>query len=300
MTKADAMQGFTPLRALSLVLLLPLLLAGCATGAPSAGGTDAPGTTSTSTTPPGTGEPTSEGIAGIEGSWRLISARDAAGDIDLMGSRTTLLLTDDDSSGGRTPCNNYSLSLSGGPGAITVSEIGQTEAACADPALMEVETRYLAALALVTTATRGELDPGKLQLDSEAEGIALNFEAIADPALATLIGTVWRLESLVVGTGENASVSPARGGELVFGKDGKITGNGGCRDFSGSYRSSGDEITADISEIAEADCSIGVGPQEEQVFNVLSGGFTTEIEEDRLTVTSTGSDSGLIYRAKKS
>ncbi len=292
-----------PLGALLAPVLLIALLAGCSSA------TTDPEPSDSDTAPTIVG-PTR--TVGIDGNWRLLSAQDAAGDIDLLDSRITLLLTDDDSSGGRAPCNDYSLSWDytteydgigpGGGGSITVHDISRSAAACADPAPMKLEDRYLTALERVTTAGLRPTESGTLQLElgTPAKDIALSFENIVDTAIAPLVGTAWQLESVVIGTGENANVSPARGGLLAFDKNGVITGTAGCSDFSGSYRSSdGGEITTDISKIVSVECYVNVLEEQAQILAVLKGGFTTTIEENRLTLSSSSSDIGLIYRVQR-
>ena len=108
-----------------------------------------------------------------------------------------------------------------------------------------------------------------------------------------LTGTVWVLESLVQG----ASVSDA-GGEratLELFSDGSMLGSTGCRALNGRYTVAGDEVTmAELS--AHGECPVELRDQDAAVVRVLDDGFRVEVDDEILTVTSTGSE-GLAYRA---
>ncbi len=76
--------------------------------------------------------------------------------------------------------------------------------------------------------------------------------------------------------------------------DGTLVGSTGCRSLSGSYTVAGDEVV--FTEFsADGECPSELQSQDDQVVTVLGDGFTVEIDGDRLTLTSSGSE-GLVYR----
>ena len=108
-----------------------------------------------------------------------------------------------------------------------------------------------------------------------------------------LTGTVWVLEGLVQG----GSVSDAAGerATLELFSDGSMLGSTGCRALSGRYTIAGVELTmAELS--AHGDCPVELRGQDAAVVRVLDDDFRVEVDDEILTVTSTGSE-GLAYRA---
>ena len=106
----------------------------------------------------------------IEGEWLLIAGSDARGDFELLDRTVTLTIGNDESGrgtvGGTAACNTYFGSIEGAPESLTIGALGQTEMACFDgddpndtddtgSSIMELESRYLAALASVTSGVPG-------------------------------------------------------------------------------------------------------------------------------------------------
>jgi heat shock protein HslJ len=133
------------------VLVVGLALAGCA----SSSHESAPSPSSTNTMPVvPTPAPTNPPAAGdsITGNWKLIGATDAKGTFDLDASSITLRV-DGSNSGGKAPCNNYGLRITGDTvGPITITRGVQTQMACQDPEQNALELRYLGAINRITTA----------------------------------------------------------------------------------------------------------------------------------------------------
>jgi len=118
----------------------------------------------------------------LDGNWQLFNATDSAGEFDLSGLKShggaadvTLTLTDG-KLGGTAACNQYFGEFVGLPGALRVEGLGQTEMACVDSALMDLESRYLTALGSVTSAQLGS-GVGLILL---GDGISLSFLPITD------------------------------------------------------------------------------------------------------------------------
>jgi len=81
----------------------------------------------------------------LRGTW-LAEDIDGAGVID--NAQSTLEFTNDGRVAGRGGCNRYGGSVKAESGSILLSELFSTKMACA-PALMDQETRYMAALQAV-------------------------------------------------------------------------------------------------------------------------------------------------------
>jgi len=258
---------------LGIAAALVVLLAGCS---------------SLSSTGPNAGGSSPDASSNeLAGEWVLQSGSDDTGTFDLKDSTSTLTLTGGNT-GGRTPCNIFGADVTGGIGSIDITPTFQTEAACADPGLMELEPRYLAALEAVTSAT---VKDDALLL--RGGGVELTFTLAPEVPTSKLVGTDWRLESLY--TGETAS-SVGGNGMLFFIDDGTLEGNAGCRDFSATWEVNDGKITVGELTFAGADCPKEFDAQEEHIATVLGDGFTATIEGDRLTVTSLQSDNGIGYR----
>lgn len=118
----------------------------------------------------------------LDGNWQLFSATDSAGEFDLSGLKShggavdvTLTLTDG-KLGGIAACNYYGGEFVGLPGALLVEGLSQTDMACADSALMDLESRYLTALGSVTSAQLGS----GVGLILIGDGVGLSYLPIID------------------------------------------------------------------------------------------------------------------------
>lgn len=108
-----------------------------------------------------------------------------------------------------------------------------------------------------------------------------------------LTGIVWVLESLV--QGESVSDAGGERATLELFSDGSMLGSTGCRTLNGRYTIAGDEVTmADLA--AHGECPVELRDQDAAVVRVLDDSFRVEVDDEILTLTSTGSE-GLAYRA---
>jgi len=263
---------------LGIVAIAALLLTGCSTDSPT--GPDTSGKSPTADAGP------------LGGEWVLQSGSDETGDFDLKDSTSTLTLTGANT-GGRSPCNIFGASVEvdvddSGTGTVDITPTFQTEAACEDPDLMALEPRYLDALDAVADVTvSGET------LTLSSKGVTLEFSLAAEVPTSTLVGTEWRLESLV----EGESVSSVLGnGLLHLNDDGTFVGNGGCADFSGTWEVSDGEVAIEDFTFVDADCPTEYLAQQEHIESVFGEGFTATVEGDQLTLDSLTSDNRLVYR----
>jgi heat shock protein HslJ len=88
----------------------------------------------------------------IDGSWMLTSAIDDKGTIPLTDAFISLRLGEGQSES-QGPCNTYTVSIDGYGDDLVVSNLVATERACEIASLTEVEARYFADLAAVTSGT---------------------------------------------------------------------------------------------------------------------------------------------------
>jgi heat shock protein HslJ len=92
-----------------------------------------------------------DAASAMKGHWQLVSGSDSTGPLELAGQDVTLDILDSKISG-TAACNYYGGSLTGARGSILISSLAQTAMACADASKMELESRYLTALAAVQKA----------------------------------------------------------------------------------------------------------------------------------------------------
>jgi heat shock protein HslJ len=221
----------------------------------------------------------------LAGTWLLDSGYGPSGQVEVPdGWRVTLVF--DDSGVHGQACNMYGGSYQLTGSTIGFSEMSMTEMACQEP-MMTVESAYHAALGAVDTFARtGD------QLTLGGNGAELVFSLQPPVPDATLQGTRWLLETLL--QGETAS-SVQGLGWLELGADGALTGSTGCRELSGTYVLSGDQVV--ISDLrATGACDAALAQQDAHVVSVIEGGFTVAIDGAKLTIISQGGD-GLGYRA---
>ncbi len=232
---------------------------------------------------------TATGDVDLEGSWHLVDARDAAGAFDLADREVTLTAKGTEA-GGTSACNLYGGRVDVAGDSVTISQLGGTEMAC-EPAAMELEQRYLAALQSVE---RGERTGDSLTLSGP--DVTLDFGLDPPVEDAALVGTTWVLESLV--DGDSVS-SVAHDGELTFLRGGVMVGDVGCGQQRGRYSLDGDEVV--VTAFRDRDPSAGRCPddveaQHDHVVAVLHDAFTATVEGDRLTLM-TQAGKGLEFRA---
>lgn len=190
--------------------------------------------------------------------------------------------------GGTAACNGYGATLSGDTGEVLVGEIGMTAMACQPPEVMASERTYTDGL---TRVSRLALSGDMLELTGS--GVSLSYVRLAAVPTGELLGTVWTLETLVQGdTASSVAGAPAT---LQLLPDGTVAGSTGCRELTGRYVVTGDEVL--FTEFSAAgECPADLQTQDNHVVSVLGDGFTVAIEGDRLTMTSSGSD-GLVYHS---
>lgn len=260
----------------------------------------------------GGGEPSGPVIegdgTGPAGAWVLVDAEPA---LDVPeGARVTLEVVAEDGAwqvGGTAACNSYFGTVVTDGATWRAEGYGATEMGC-DPPLMEAERAYLDALGSIDTWDQAAPD----RLELTGPDVALGFEALPPVPTAELTDTTWVLDGLVIGAGDDGSVSStvvtADEATLRLADDGTVEATTGCRAFTGSWTERGDEIVFpelgvrdDAPDGAAADttsCEAAVAAQEDHVLSVLGDGFRAEVDGQRLTLRSRD-DLGLLYRARE-
>lgn len=125
----------------------------------------------------------------------------------------------------------------------------------------------------------------------------LVYRQVPPPPTAELVGTTWRLESLIEGRGSAGIVSSAHPARLKLSGDGSFAGTTGCRGLSGEWTERIDEILFTTMS-ADGNCSENLRAQDGHVVGVLGDGFTASIEGQELTVFASRGDLGLVYRLR--
>jgi heat shock protein HslJ len=223
----------------------------------------------------------------LVGDWELVTG--SAGDevVPLVPGYRITFNSDGSTFGGTAACNSYGGSIDTEARSLSLEEIFVTEMACG-PDVMASEQAYLSELRLVNAVSR---DGDVLLLSGDAT--ELWFVAVAPVPEESLVGTPWVLESLI--DGETATSTMGDAVTLEMREDGTLTAGTGCRTLHGTWIAVGDEIaTPELG--AEGECSAQLERQDGHVIDVLEGGFTVEIDGDRLTLTAAGGQ-GLVYGA---
>lgn len=217
------------------------------------------------------------------GDWQLTGGWVDGEPIPILGSHPITLSIDENGIGGVAACNHYG-GVPGGDGYAI------TEMACMPQEVMESETAYMNALALVEKSV---VEDGLLVVGHGEPEVELQYERIEPVPAADLLGTVWVLDGLI--QGEAVSSVSGEQATLELFSDGSFIGSTGCRDISGSYVVVGGAVQFTDFR-AEGDCPADLAEQDSRVISALEGGFRVEIEGDRMTTWVAG-DEGLIYRA---
>ncbi len=285
---------------------LGLLLAGSLVLASACGSDDGGGQADPLPGPPdtsadGSTDSTSgDGDGSIDGFWLLIRGVLDGEEIVFVDGWDVTMNLDGDQIGGTAACNGYGGSVTLGDefelgGSFEIGELSWTEMGC-EPAVMELEQRYLTALDAVDSYELADT----LSLGRTGAGTSLVYERVEPVADAELVGTTWVLDTVI--TGDAASNSPGMADAfLEFSEDGPLVGSTGCRRLEGEWSIEGATIRIPVLSAID-DPNAGVCAPESaaldgDVIAVVESGAKVEIEGGRLTLTAPGGD-GLSFRAQ--
>ena len=100
----------------------------------------------------------------------------------------------------------------------------------------------------------------------------------------SLTGVTWTVTAL---SGVNVDPSVPMTG--TFGTDGKLTGSGGCNNYTANYTASGSNLTIDSPSSTMMTCTEVVNQQESEYLYLLENSSTYNIKGSTLTIKdSTG------------
>ena len=258
-------------------MLRPLTAALAALLVVACGGTSA---TTLPSGPPAALEP--------DGPWQLVEGTVGGQPLGLIEDARVTLNVDGLNVSGQAACNQYFGELAIESGRVSTAGFGQTEMACAEP-VMALEAAYLSALAKIESA---HMDGPVMVLT--APGVELRFERLQPPPTASIVGTLWQLESLVDGDSVSSAAGPPA--TLLLQADGALRGSTGCRTLTGHYMERGDEIWANEFG-ADGECPPGAArAQDNHIVGVLGDGFRAAVVGQQL-ILGKDDGTGLIYRA---
>jgi len=194
-----------------------------------------------------------------------------------IGAELTANFGTDGKLSGSAGCNTYTAGYTTTGNKIAIGPAATTMKAC-EQAVMDQEQQYLAALA---TAATYRIDGSKLELRTADGALAASFTKAATGGKALSV-SAW----IVLGynNGKQAVVSVMAGTELTanFGADGMLTGNGGCNDYSATYKVDGDKITIGPAVSTKKACEQAVMDQEQQYLAALSTAATYRSDGSKL------------------
>jgi heat shock protein HslJ len=235
----------------------------------------------------------------IVGVWDLISynngknfEREVGGfESVISGTTTTADFSADWKLSGSAGCNQYSAGYTTtASNGITISQPTTTLMACANN-VMQQETQYLA---LMQKAAKFEISGDQLTLfDSSGTKLLIYNKHVPVP----LSGT-WNLFSYNNGKGAIQSVMIGSTTNAVFGSDWKLSGTGGCNQYSAGYTttaSNGITITQPTSTMMA--CADAVMQQETQYLSLLPTAAKYDISGDQLTLFNLSGTKILIYKS---
>jgi heat shock protein HslJ len=209
------------------------------------------------------------------------------GAIPLVDGYRITLQIEGSTVGGTSACNSYGGTIDFAGNAVRITNVGGTEMAC-EPAVMESEAAFTGALITVTRwARQGDI------LTLGGPNTELTFALLAPVPAADIVDTVWVLDTLIAG---DAASSVEERATLELRSDGSLAGSTGCRDMTGRYILTGDEVQVTELEML-GECPAALQAQDGHVVTVLGDGFVAEVEGNRLTLSSSGND-GLSYVAE--
>ncbi|HEX7196178.1 MAG TPA: META domain-containing protein [Candidatus Limnocylindria bacterium] len=224
----------------------------------------------------------------VIGDWVLVDGTIDGADAPVLADHRITLSIAGRTISGVAACNHYGGEVAAGDGGLRLTNLSQTEMACAEPA-MSAESTYLGALARVRQIVRdGDA------LVASGEGVELRFDALRAPPTSELIDTRWVLETVLVG---DVAASPMGAPALLeVRSDGTFDGSTGCRAFSGKWIERGDQIVVPSWGMDVTECPARLSRQDDQVVSVIGDGFIPSLEGDLLTLIDPGGV-GLVYRS---
>lgn len=181
--------------------------------------------------------------------------------------------TSDGQVSGSAGCNQYAGTYTVSGDTIEISSpLSSTMMAC-PPEIMVQETAYLKALENARTYT---VSRDQLTMTGPEGNDLLTYQSQSQD----LAGSNWELVGYNNGNQAVESVMAGTSLTADFGRDGTLSGNGGCNDYSAPYSVDGDQISIGPVNATMKACSDpeGVMDQEIQYLTALETAATYQIE----------------------
>lgn len=236
------------------------------------------------------------------GSWDLTSMTLVSGgsSVTQMPSGViNAIFGTDGTVGGFGGCNDYSAGYSTNGSSVDVGDIISTKMSCGN----QLDTQERAYLGILGAAVRFENTGTQLSIyDDQTPGSKLVFKpgtAKASPVPTAIVGA-WTLASM-----EKSSTSMTLSSSVTttatFTVDGKLSGNGGCNQYSGTFVLTGTSAIG-ISPLATTKmfCADPAGNQESNYLAILQNAATWEYSDvsGKLTLREGGSTGNSLVYAK--
>jgi heat shock protein HslJ len=270
------------------IVMLMICFAGCTSQTAALPSTPAP----VATQLPAVSQPiaTQSPIVGV---WDLTSYNNGKGAIQtvITGSQTTADFRADWKLSGSGGCNQYNTGYTTtASNGITITQPITTLMACAEP-VMQQETQYLS---LLQQATKYEISGDQLTLfDKNGVKLLIYKKQVSIPITGT-----WYLFNYNNGKGAIQSVTAGSKTTAIFGSNGKLSGSGGCNEYSAAYTTPGTNgITITQPTSTMMACAEPVMQQETQYLSLLPTAAKYEISGDQLTLFNSTGTKILIYKS---
>ena len=173
---------------------------------------------------------------------------------------------------GSAGCNRYTGQYTTIGNSITISNVASTMMACEQP-VMDQESAYLKALSEAKTYTAKDKSLTLFGADGKP---LVTYEAQSQE----LAGTNWEVTGY--NNGKMAVVSVLLDTTITaeFGKDGTLSGNSGCNQYSGPYAVTGNQIQIGplVSNMMACDAPEGIMDQESQYLAAIQSATTYLME----------------------
>ena len=202
-------------------------------------------------------------------------------------------LTSDGKISGSSGCNQYAGVYRVNGNSILISSILSSSMMACSQAVMDQETAYLEALAQARIFTAS---PDQLTLKDAGGNELMLFNAQTQD----LAGTYWEVTGYY--NGEQAVTSVLADSTITaqFGKDGTLSGNSSCNDYSGPYKAIGNQIEIGPLVSTKKACAdpAGVMDQEAQYLAALETAATYKIAGKALELRTADGALAVTYTNK--
>jgi heat shock protein HslJ len=183
---------------------------------------------------------------------------------------------------GSAGCNRYTGAYKVSRNSIRISALATTKKACAAP----IERQEAAFLKALTGPRSFAIRGRSLTLESAGGRAIATFEAQTQ----ALGGTSW--DVLAYNNGKQAIVSVLAETKLtaMFGKDGSLSGFGGCNEYNASYKATAPKISVGPVASTRKHCEepAGVSEQETAYLAALETAATYRVEGSQLELRTAG------------